>query len=154
MASEMTEIETKWWPYAKVQASKMIRQLEWFKNHEIATQPETPPAGLPCDKHREAQAKRKPQKVLTYFSETEAVRVRAIASAELDEDAFNGYAAMAVETGTHVYAASLLICCGLASRVAAIKAVGDETADCTDARGMRRWIFSGLSTLSKLVILP
>jgi len=72
----------------------------------------------------------------------EAVRVRAIASAELDETSFNGYTAMAVETGTHVYAASLLIHCGLASRAAAIKAVQDERGEFTDVRGMRQWIFS------------
>jgi superfamily II DNA/RNA helicase len=72
----------------------------------------------------------------------EAVRVRAIASGESEEAAFNGYTAMAVETGTHVYAASLLIHCGFASRAAAIKAVVDEAGDFRDARGMRNWILS------------
>lgn len=72
----------------------------------------------------------------------EAVRVRAVASGELDESDFNGHAAMAIETGTHSYAASLLIHCGLASRIAAIKAVHDTDANFVDARGMRRWVFS------------
>jgi len=72
----------------------------------------------------------------------EAIRVRAIAAGELDEDSFNGFTAMAVETGTNLYAASLLIHCGLASRAAAIKAVNDENGDFTDTREMRRWIFS------------
>ncbi len=72
----------------------------------------------------------------------EAIRVRAIAAGELDEDSFNGFTAMSVETGTNLYAASLLIHCGLASRAAAIKAVNDENGDFTDTREMRRWIFS------------
>ena len=72
----------------------------------------------------------------------EAVRVRAIAAGEVDELMFNGYTAMAVETGSHLYSASLLIHCGLASRLAAIKAVTDETGNFSDTREMRRWVFS------------
>jgi hypothetical protein len=72
----------------------------------------------------------------------EAIRVRAVAAGELDEDSFNGFTAMAVETGTHLYAASLLIHCGLASRAAAIKAVSYENGVFQDTREMRRWIFS------------
>jgi superfamily II DNA/RNA helicase len=72
----------------------------------------------------------------------EAVRVRAIASEELDESDLNGFAAMAVETGTPSYAASLLIHSGLASRIAAIKAVTDVPTTFTDTQGMKQWINS------------
>ncbi len=72
----------------------------------------------------------------------EAARVRAIAAGEADEDSFNGYSAMAVETGTHLYSASLLIHCGLASRLAAIKAVTDGNGNFIDTQEMRRWVFS------------
>jgi hypothetical protein len=72
----------------------------------------------------------------------EAVRVRAVAAGEVDELGFNGYTAMAVETGSHLYSASLLIHCGLASRLAAIKAVTDEAGTFADTREMRRWVFS------------
>ena len=72
----------------------------------------------------------------------EAVRVRAVAAGEVDELRFNGYTAMAVETGSNLYSASLLIHSGLASRLAAIKAVTDEAGIFSDTREMRRWVFS------------
>jgi superfamily II DNA/RNA helicase len=74
----------------------------------------------------------------------EAVRVRAVATGEADEDRFNGRAATAVETGTPQYSASLLIHCGLGSRVAAIKSVEELAGDFRDTRGMRQWIRSDL----------
>ena len=72
----------------------------------------------------------------------EAVRVRAVATGDVHENLFNGRAATAVETGSPFYSASLLIHCGLASRVAAIKAVQELNGDFRDMIGMRQWIRS------------
>ena len=79
----------------------------------------------------------------------EAVRVREAAT----EDALDvtiavithkGRAALAVETGTTNYCASLLIQNGLASRIAANKASADCDATFEDLRGLRRWLRSGV----------
>jgi len=72
----------------------------------------------------------------------EAVRVRAVANEEVDQDFFNGRSAMAVETGCPNYSASILIHCGLSSRIAALKAVQDLNGTFWDTRGMRQWIRS------------
>jgi hypothetical protein len=72
----------------------------------------------------------------------ESVRVRQSA---VDADMVwpnAGRAALALETGTPDYCASLLIQNGLASRVAAIQAVADCPADFTDISGMRAWVRS------------
>lgn len=72
----------------------------------------------------------------------EAVRVRFSAEDEDAEWPNAGRAAVALETGTPDYCAALLIQNGLASRVAAIKAIEDFPADFTDLQGMREWVRS------------
>jgi hypothetical protein len=69
----------------------------------------------------------------------EAVRVRASAEDENLEWPNAGRAALALETGTPNYCAALLIQSGLSSRIAAMKAVTDCTADFTDLKGLRKW---------------
>lgn len=70
----------------------------------------------------------------------EAVRVRQSAIDEGLEWPNPGRAAVALETGIPDYSAALLIQNGLASRIAAMKAVSDCPADFTNIRGMRRWV--------------
>jgi hypothetical protein len=72
----------------------------------------------------------------------EAVRVREITVNSADEQPHAGRAAVAVETGTSNYSAALLIQAGLASRLAAIRAVVDCAASYDDFRGLRRWLWS------------
>ncbi len=72
----------------------------------------------------------------------EAVRVRQSAIDEELEWPNAGRAAVALETGTPNYSAALLIQNGLASRIAAMKAVSDCPADFTDIQGMRQWVRS------------
>lgn len=72
----------------------------------------------------------------------EAVRVRITAEYEDIEWPNSGRAATALETGTADYCAALLIQNGLASRVAAIKAVSDCPAGFTDLAGLRQWVRS------------
>lgn len=72
----------------------------------------------------------------------EAVRVREITMNGEDERPHAGRAAVAIETGTSNYSAALLIQAGLASRVAAIKALADCPADFHDFRGLRKWLNS------------
>jgi hypothetical protein len=69
----------------------------------------------------------------------EAVRVRQSAMDDENEWPNAGRAAVALETGTPDYCAALLIQNGLASRIAAIKAISDCPADFTDMKGMREW---------------
>jgi hypothetical protein len=70
----------------------------------------------------------------------EAVRVRQSAIDEEFEWPNSGRAAVALETGIPDYSAALLIQNGLASRIAAMKAVSDCPADFTNIKGMRRWV--------------
>ncbi len=77
----------------------------------------------------------------------EAIRVRAEANsdtfADLALDEFElGYAVPAVETGTMNRAASILIQGGFSSRLAAIKAITDTSADFDDGPGLRAWLQS------------
>lgn len=72
----------------------------------------------------------------------EAVRVRQSAADEDLEWPNAGRAAVALETGTPDYCAALLIQNGLASRVAAMKAVADCPADFDDITGLRAWVRS------------
>lgn len=72
----------------------------------------------------------------------EAVRVRQSAIDEELEWPNAGRAAVALETGTPDYCAALLIQNGLASRIAAMKAVADCPAHFTDIKGMRQWVRS------------
>jgi tetratricopeptide (TPR) repeat protein len=72
----------------------------------------------------------------------EAVRVRQSAEADNTDWPNAGRAALALETGTPDYCAALLIQNGLASRVAALKAVAECPANFTDIRGMRQWVRS------------
>lgn len=69
----------------------------------------------------------------------EAVRVRQTATDEEMESSDAGRAALALETGTPDYCAALLIQNGLASRVAAMKAINDCPAAFNDVQGMREW---------------
>jgi hypothetical protein len=69
----------------------------------------------------------------------EAVRVRQSATDEETEWPNAGRAAVGLETGTPDYCAALLIQNGLASRIAAIKAISDCPADFTEIKGMREW---------------
>jgi hypothetical protein len=69
----------------------------------------------------------------------EAVRVRQSATDEETEWPNAGRAAVGLETGTPDYRAALLIQNGLASRIAAIKAISDCPADFTEIKGMREW---------------
>jgi hypothetical protein len=68
--------------------------------------------------------------------------VREITVNGEDERPHAGRAAVAIETGTSNYSAALLIQAGLASRVAAIKALADCPADFHDFRGLRKWLNS------------
>lgn len=72
----------------------------------------------------------------------EAVRVRQTAADEETEWTNAGRAALALETGTPDYCASLLIQSGLASRVAAMKAIDDCPAGFDDVQGLRAWVHS------------
>lgn len=72
----------------------------------------------------------------------EAVRVRASVTDELSDHEFAGRAALAVETGTPNHCASLLIQCGVPSRLAALKAVNDCGAHFSDSRGLHEWLCS------------
>lgn len=72
----------------------------------------------------------------------EAVRVREV-TVDLDQEhPHAGRAAVAFETGTFSYSAALLIQAGLASRVAAIKAVKDCETNFRDFKGLRAWLAS------------
>ena len=71
----------------------------------------------------------------------ESVRVHAGASTGFESPS-PGRAALAVETGTPDLQSALLIQTGLASRIAAVQAIGDCPADFTDVAGMRRWFSS------------
>ncbi|MDT4966938.1 MAG: hypothetical protein QOJ64_1675 [Acidobacteriota bacterium] len=70
----------------------------------------------------------------------EAVRVREFTVNPEDEHPHAGRAAVALETGTSNYSAALLIQAGLASRVAAIKAISDCEGTFHDFRGLRTWL--------------
>ncbi|HVT73844.1 MAG TPA: DEAD/DEAH box helicase [Lacunisphaera sp.] len=72
----------------------------------------------------------------------EAVRVRQTAADEETEWPDAGRAALALETGTPDYCASLLIQNGLASRIAAMKAIADCPASFNDIEGLRDWVNS------------
>jgi hypothetical protein len=76
----------------------------------------------------------------------EAVRVREVTVCGNTEQQNAGRAAVAIETGTSNYSAALLIQAGLASRVAAIKAVADCEASFHDFRGLRAWLASKCTT--------
>jgi hypothetical protein len=72
----------------------------------------------------------------------EAVRVRQSAIHDELDWPHAGRAAVALETGTPDYCAALLIQNGLASRIAAMKAIGDCPAAFIDIKGMRQWVRS------------
>lgn len=82
----------------------------------------------------------------------EAVRVRALAHANpfrLEDmlgpnltDFSRSFATAAVETGTLLAPASILIQAGFGSRLAAIKAVQDTGADFDSMEGLRKWLAS------------
>jgi len=55
-----------------------------------------------------------------------------------------GRAALAIESGTPTYEAALLIQNGLASRVAAMKAITECAAVFDDVRGLKRWLTSDI----------
>lgn len=80
----------------------------------------------------------------------EAVRVRAIAHAGLDEansvapDIETGESVAAVETGTLDRSAALLMRTGFGSRLAAIKAVNDSSAEFTTIGQLRVWLASAI----------
>lgn len=75
----------------------------------------------------------------------ESVRVRKNANEEdddLEELENAGRSALAIETGTANYSSALLIQSGLASRIAAMKAVADCPTKFDDMRGLRAWLKS------------
>jgi hypothetical protein len=72
----------------------------------------------------------------------EAVRVRELTINPEEEYPHGGRAAVAIETGTSNYSAALLIQAGLASRVAALKAIGDCGGNFADYKGLRKWLTS------------
>ncbi len=72
----------------------------------------------------------------------EAVRVRANAAGDAEENIHAGRAALAVETGTPTIEAALLIQSGLPSRVAALAALRDCPGAFTNLAGLRAWLFS------------
>jgi hypothetical protein len=80
----------------------------------------------------------------------EAVRVRAVAHANLDEadwaapDIETGEAVAAVETGTLNRSAALLMRAGFGSRLAAIKAVNDSNGQFTTIGQLRAWLASAI----------
>ncbi len=66
-SSDIAKVEAKFGPYAKDQASRMIRQKERFKNFEMTLQSDVQPVGSPDDELGAALARTKPPKVLTYL---------------------------------------------------------------------------------------
>lgn len=72
----------------------------------------------------------------------EAVRVRELTINPEEEYPHGGRAAVAIETGTSNYSAALLIQAGLASPVAALKAIGDCGGNFADYKGIRKWLTS------------
>ena len=72
----------------------------------------------------------------------ESVRVREATVNDGEDHPHSGRAAVAVETGTSDYSAALLIQAGLASRVAAIKAIKDCEGSFNDFKGLRTWLAS------------
>lgn len=72
----------------------------------------------------------------------EAVRVREFTVNPEDEHPHAGRAAVAIETGTSNYSAALLIQAGLASRLAAIRAISDCAGAFHDFKGLRLWLTS------------
>jgi hypothetical protein len=76
----------------------------------------------------------------------EAVRVRQSAIDDELDRPHAGRAAVALETGTSDYCAALLVQNGLASRIAAMKAIADCPAFFSDIKGIRQWIRSGCVT--------
>ena len=72
----------------------------------------------------------------------ESVRVREATVNEGEDRPHAGRAAVAIETGTSDYSAALLIQAGLASRVAAIKAIKDCKGSFSDFKGLRAWLGS------------
>ena len=70
----------------------------------------------------------------------EAVRVReSTVEGDQEHHPHAGRAAVAFETGTSNYSAALLVQAGLASRMAAIRAVTDCGAAFRDFKGLREW---------------
>jgi replicative superfamily II helicase len=72
----------------------------------------------------------------------EAVRVRTTAVTGEEDQPHAGRAALAIETGTSDFCASLLIQSGVPSRIAAMKAVRDCPAAFHDVKGLRVWLKS------------
>ena len=73
----------------------------------------------------------------------EAVRVHQSAIDDELDWPHAGRAAVALETGTPDYCAALLVQNGLASRIAAMKAIADCPASFSDIKGTRQWVRSG-----------
>jgi hypothetical protein len=67
-ASEIATVEAKFGPYAKDQASRMVRQKERFKKFKNDLRSDEQPVSLPNDELGTALAKTKPPKVLTYLT--------------------------------------------------------------------------------------
>jgi len=72
----------------------------------------------------------------------EAIRVRATAAGDAEENMNAGRAALAVETGTPTIEAALLIQSGLPSRVSALSALRDCPGQFHNMAGLRAWLFS------------
>jgi hypothetical protein len=72
-ASDIATVEAKFGPYAKDQASRMVRQRERFKKLENALRSDEQPTILPNDELGAALVKTKPPKVLTYLTKLPAL---------------------------------------------------------------------------------
>lgn len=72
----------------------------------------------------------------------EAIRVRAEAHSTPESDEFTGEAALALETGVSNLSSALLVKAGFPSRIAALKAVADTSADFDTLSKMRIWLRS------------